>query len=167
MQCKFLAGCIGSVLSSSPLQYFSIDPMPATTTRITVETVVNAPVATAWKCWNEPAHITQWNHASDDWHSPRATVDLKEGGKFTARMEAKDGSVGFDFGGTYTKVVPHKAIEYVMGDGRAVSVTFEDQKGKTRIVETFDAESQNSVEMQRGGWQAILDNYKKYTEGQA
>jgi uncharacterized protein YndB with AHSA1/START domain len=136
-------------------------------TRVTIETVVKAPVETVWECWNKPEHITKWNTAQDDWHSPRAMVDLREGGTFTARMEAKDGSAGFDFGGTYTKVAPHERIEYVMGDGRAVSVTFAEQGGETRIVETFDAESENSVEMQRGGWQSILDNFKTYAESQA
>jgi uncharacterized protein YndB with AHSA1/START domain len=132
--------------------------------RITIESTVEAPIDKVWQYWNEPEHITQWNTASDDWHSPTATVDLREGGTFTARMEAKDGSVGFDFGGTYTAVVPHQKIAYEMSDGRKVSVIFEDQDGKTRIVETFDAETENSADMQRAGWQSILDNFKKYTE---
>jgi uncharacterized protein YndB with AHSA1/START domain len=106
----------------------------------------------------------QWNNASDDWHTPSATSDLKEGGKFTSRMEAKDGSFGFDFGGTFTKVVPQKNLEYVIGDGRKVSVKFEEQDGKILITETFEAEGQNPIEMQQQGWQAILDNFKKYTE---
>lgn len=134
------------------------------TTPITVETTVNAPVATVWKCWTEPEHITQWNAASDDWHSPSATNDLREGGTFTARMEAKDGSAGFDFGGTYTKVVDQKEIAYTMDDGRKVSVTFEDKGDQTHVIETFDAETQNSPELQRAGWQSILDNFKKHAE---
>lgn len=133
-------------------------------TSITVETIVNAPVSKAWEAWTKPEHITQWNHASVDWHSPRATVDLKEGGKMVARMEAKDGSTGFEFETTFTKVVPHKQLDSVMSDGRKIFVTFEDQGDTTRVVETFDAESTNPIEMQREGWQSILDNYKKYTE---
>ena len=134
---------------------------------ITVETSVHAPVEKAWHCWTDPGCITQWNAASDDWHSPSATNDLREGGKFTARMEAKDGSVGFDFGGTYTKVVENEQIDYTMDDGRTVSVSFDGHGDHTHIVETFDAESENSPEMQKQGWQAILDNYKKHAEGHA
>lgn len=138
-----------------------------TLTPITVETTVNAPIAKVWEYWTEPEHITQWNTASDDWHTPSATNDLREGGSFTARMEAKDGSFGFDFGGTYTKVTKHAQIDYTMGDSRKVSVTFEDQEGKTHITETFDPETQNSPEMQRQGWQAIMDNFKKHVESHA
>lgn len=133
-------------------------------TRITVETTVNAPIDTVWRCWTEPDHIMQWNAASDDWHTPSATNDLREGGEFVARMEAKDGSVGFDFGGTYTKVIDRRQIDYTMSDGRAVSITFDEQDGKTIVTETFDAESENPVEMQRDGWQSILDNFKQYVE---
>lgn len=135
-------------------------------TFITVEATVNAPIGLVWECWNEPRHITQWNFASPDWHSPTASVDLKEGGRFVARMEAKDGSFGFDFGGTYTAVDPKKLVEYTMDDGRTVSVRFEDNGGSVHIVETFEAEAQNSADMQRGGWQAILDNFRKYAESQ-
>ncbi len=131
---------------------------------ITVDVTVQAPVAKTWKYLTEPEHITQWNNASDDWHTPSATNDLREGGKFTCRMEAKDGSAGFDFGGTYSKVIPLKHIAYTMDDGRTVMVQFEDRGGETHITEAFDAESENPVEMQREGWQAILDNFKKYTE---
>ncbi len=139
---------------------------------ITVETTVNAPIETVWDCWTKPEHITKWNSASDDWHTPKATNDLREGGTFTSRMEAKDGSMGFDFGGTYTTVVEHKEIGYTMGDGRKVSVVFDSHpstgsgKAHTHITETFDAESENSPEKQRQGWQAILDNFKKYAEVQ-
>ena len=136
-----------------------------TTTPITVETTVDAPIETVWKCWTEPEHIMQWNSASDDWHTPSATNDLREGGMFTARMEAKDQSVGFDFGGTYTTVIEHKQIDYTMSDGRKVSITFDEHDGHTHVSETFDAESENSLEMQRSGWQAILDNFKKHVEG--
>ena len=136
----------------------------ANLTTITVETTVNAPVEKVWKYWNEPGHITKWAHASDDWHTTRAENDLKTGGKFLSRMEAKDGSFGFDFGGEYTNVEEHKTIEYTMGDGRKVKIDFTPQGNATKVVETFDAESTNPIEMQRGGWQAILDNFKKYTE---
>lgn len=132
--------------------------------KITVETIVEAPVQKAWDCWSEPACIMQWNAASDDWHTPKATNDLRTGGSFTARMEAKDGSAGFDFGGTYTKVSPLENIAYSMEDGRTVSVTFADLMGRTLVSETFDAETENPAEMQRQGWQAILDNFKKHVE---
>ena len=133
-------------------------------TKITVTADVTVPIQKVWDSWTKPEHITKWNHASDDWHSPRATNDLRKGGSFTARMEAKDGSMGFDFGGTYTDVVPMKRIAYTMGDGRNVSVQFEEKGNAVHITETFDAETQNSIEMQRGGWQAILNNFKKYVE---
>jgi len=132
--------------------------------QITVSTTVNAPVEKVWKCWTEPEHLMQWNSASDDWHTPSATNDLREGGTFTARMEAKDKSAGFDFGGTYSKVDPLKEITYTMSDGRKVQVLFHSKGAVTEVIETFDAESENSAEMQRAGWQSILDNFKKYTE---
>jgi len=131
---------------------------------ITIETTVRAPVEKTWRYFTEPAHITKWNAASDDWHSPRATNDLRVGGQFTCRMEAKDGSMGFDFAGTYDEVVPHKRIAYQMTDGRKVVVTFAQQGDRTKVTETFDPESQNPVDMQRDGWQSILDNFKKYAE---
>ena len=133
-------------------------------TKVTVETTVNAPVEKVWKSWSEPQHITKWCAASDDWHAPTAENDLRTGGTFSTRMEAKDGSFGFDFGGVYDNVKNNELIEYTMGDGRKVHVTFSSLGDKTKIVETFEAESTNPVEMQRGGWQAILDNFKKYTE---
>jgi uncharacterized protein YndB with AHSA1/START domain len=133
-------------------------------TKITVETTVDAPIETVWNCWTEPDCIMQWNSASDDWHTPSATNDLREGGEFTARMEAKDGSVGFDFGGTYTQVIDQRQIDYTMDDGRTVSITFDSHGGHTHITETFDAETENSVEMQQAGWQSILDNFKKHVE---
>lgn len=139
----------------------------ADTTPITIETTVDAPIEKVWECWTDPKHVTQWNHASDDWHSPTGTNDLREGGEFMFRMEAKDGSVGFDFGGTYTNVIEYKDIAYTMDDGRNVSVTFEEHDGHTHVTETFDAESENPPEVQREGWQSILDNFKKYTEAQA
>jgi uncharacterized protein YndB with AHSA1/START domain len=131
---------------------------------ITVETIVNAPVEKVWKYWNSPEHITKWCQASDDWHAPYAENDARTGGKFKTRMEAKDGSMGFDFEGVYSNVESNKTIEYAMADGRKVKITFGDQAGRTKVTETFDPESINPVEMQRGGWQAILDSFRKYTE---
>lgn len=133
---------------------------------ITVEATVDAPLETVWDCWTKPEHITHWNAASDDWHAPHATNDLREGGTFTCRMEAKDGSVGFDFGGTYSKVIEHEHIAYKMDDDRTVEITFAEKNGGTHVIETFQAETENSVEMQKEGWQAILDNFKRYTEAQ-
>ena len=133
-------------------------------TAITVETTVNAPVEKVWQIWTAPEHITQWNSASEDWHTPHATNDVRTGGKFTSRMEAKDGSMGFDFEGIYDEVIPQKTIAYTMEDGRKVKITFEPKGSETKVTETFDAEGINSDEMQRAGWQAILDNFKKYVE---
>jgi uncharacterized protein YndB with AHSA1/START domain len=131
---------------------------------ITVEATINAPVEKVWKLWTLPEHITKWNNASDDWHTPHAENDLRAGGKFLSRMEAKDGSMGFDFGGVYDEVKTNELIAYTLGDGRKVKVTFTKQGNATKVVTTFEAENENPVEMQRGGWQAILDNFKKYTE---
>ncbi len=133
-------------------------------TKITVEATVNALVEKVWKSWIEPDHIVKWNHASDDWHSPWAKADFREGGSFSARMEAKDGSMGFDFAGVYDVIRPNEYIEYTIGDGRKVKVNFKSDGKTTDVVESFEAESENSVELQKGGWQAILDNFKKYTE---
>ena len=132
--------------------------------RITIETTVNAPVEKVWKYWSEPEHITKWNYASDDWHTPFAENDLRAGGKFTSRMEAKNGSYGFDFGGVYDEVKLYELISYTLGDGRNVTIKFIGQEDKTKIIETFDAEATNSIELQQKGWQAILDNFKRYTE---
>ena len=137
----------------------------ATTQKVTIEATVNAPVEKVWNYWSAPEHITKSNQASPDWHSPRAENDLRTGGKFTTRMEAKDGSFGFDFGGVYDDVQTHKLIAYTMGDGRKVETTFTPQGNSTKIVSTFDAETQNPVDMQKAGWQAILDSFKSYTEG--
>lgn len=134
-------------------------------TKITVENTIQAPVEKVWKYWTQPEHIMNWSFASDDWHTPAAENDLREGGKFSSTMAAKDGSMSFDFGGVYTKVDEHKVIEYTLGDGRTVAITFSSEGDATKVVETFDAETQNSVEMQQAGWQAILNNFKKYTEG--
>ena len=133
---------------------------------ITVQATVNAPAEKVWTLWNEPAHITKWAAASDDWHTTRAENDIRTGGTFLSRMEAKDGSFGFDFGGTYDDVRPNEYIAYTMGDGRKVSVTFTPEGGSTNIVETFEPESENPREMQQGGWQAILDSFKQYAERQ-
>lgn len=131
---------------------------------ITVETVVNASLETVWNAWSAPEHITQWCHASDDWHAPYAENDLRTGGGFKTTMAAKDGSFSFDFGGTYSVVKPHELIEYGMGDGRQVSVRFRPEKEGVKVTEKFEAEDTNPPEMQQNGWQAILDNFKKYTE---
>jgi uncharacterized protein YndB with AHSA1/START domain len=131
---------------------------------ITVEATINAPVERVWSFWTLPEHITQWNNASDDWHTPSATNDLQVGGKFTCRMEAKDGSFGFDFWGIYDEVKTNELIAYTMGDGRKAKIIFTNVGNATKVVETFEAETENSVELQRGGWQAILNNFKKYTE---
>ena len=133
-------------------------------TVITVQHTVNAPVEKVWDAFTSPEHITKWNFASDEWHSPSAQNDLRTGGAFSYRMEAKDGSFGFDFGGIYDEVRDKEYIEYTMGDGRKVQVSFEPQGNGTKVIENFEAEGQNPIEMQRGGWQAILDNFKKYTE---
>ena len=133
--------------------------------KITVETLTNTTLDRAWDAWNNPADIQRWNTASDDWHTTRATVDLREGGRFVSRMEAKDGSEGFDFEGTYTRVVPRKLIEYRMGDGREARVEFDERADGVHVKVTFDAETENPPEFQRQGWQAILDNFGRYVEG--
>jgi len=133
-------------------------------TEITVEAIVSGSVEKIWQCWTEPEHIMQWCNASDDWHAPNATNDIREGGKFSTRMEVKDGSFGFDFGGVYTTVIPFEKIEYVLGDSRKVSIDFLKQENEIKIIETFEAENQNPLDMQKAGWQAILDNFKKHTE---
>jgi len=134
------------------------------TTLITVETVVNAPIDTVWKKWTNPDDIVKWNNASDDWHTTRAENDLKVGGKFLSRMEAKDGSTGFDFSGTYDTIKQNEIIEYTADDNRKVQVHFYDGDDKTTVIEVFEAENENPIEMQKSGWQSILNNFKKYTE---
>ena len=133
-------------------------------TAIMVETTIKAPIEKVWKYWTEPKHITQWYNASDDWHAPNAENDLRMGGKFKTAMAAKDGSAAFDFEGVYTNIREHALIEYTIGDGRKVKIAFSSQGDKTEVIETFETENINSEEMQRSGWQAILDNFKKYTE---
>ena len=136
----------------------------ANRTKITVANTVKAPVEKVWNLWTAPEHIKKWNSASEDWHTPFAENDLRVGGKFSARMEAKDGSFGFDFGGIYDEVIPNKRIAYTLGDDRKVIVNFTANGNETEVVETFDAEDENSVEVRKGGWQAILDSFKRYVE---
>lgn len=133
------------------------------TTRISVETVVHAPIADVWRAYTTPEDIMQWNAASDDWHTTQSSVDLREGGAFSSRMEAKDGSVGFDFAGTYTRIVPDRLIKYAFGD-RSAEVTFVPGADSVTDRVTFDAEMEHSVEQQRQGWQTILDNFTKHVE---
>ena len=131
--------------------------------KITVETVVKAPVAEVWRAYTTPEDIKQWNAASDDWHTTKASVDLREGGAFSSRMEAKDGSFGFDFAGTYTKIMPQKLIGYSFGD-RGATVEFLPGANGVTVRVTFDAETTHSVEQQQQGWQAILNNFGKHVE---
>lgn len=134
-----------------------------TTQKITVETTVAAPIEQVWRAWNTPEDIKQWNAASDDWHTTKSEVDLRVGGAFSSRMEAKDGSMGFDFAGTYTKVVEHKLIESAFGE-RTLVVEFIPSRDAVTVRETFDAETTHPVEQQRNGWQAILNSFKKHVE---
>jgi len=131
---------------------------------ITIETTIHAPIDKVWKCWTEPAHIMQWNNASDDWHTPYAENDPRTGGKFKSTMAARDGSMSFDFEGVYSNVQPQKLIEYGLADGRKVKIEFQSNKDGVKVIESFDPETENSIELQRGGWQAILDNFKKHVE---
>lgn len=132
--------------------------------KITVETTIEAPVAKVWQYWSTPEHITKWTFASSDWHAPYAENDLRKDGTFKTTMAAKDGSVSFDFEGVYADVDEHKYIAYDLADGRTVQITFDSDGKQTKVIETFDAENQNPIEMQSGGWQSILDNFKKYVE---
>ncbi|MDP2227445.1 MAG: SRPBCC family protein [Moraxellaceae bacterium] len=134
--------------------------------KISVETLVHAPIAQVWRAYTTPADIAQWNAASADWHTTAATVDLRAGGEFSSRMEAKDGSMGFDFAGTYTRVVTHELIEYEFG-GRLAQIVFADGANGVTVRVSFDAETTHSVEQQREGWQAILDNFKAHVERKA
>jgi len=142
-----------------------VETQMETNEKITVETTVQAPLEKVWKCWTEPDHIKIWNAASDDWHTPIAENDLRPGGKFLSRMEAKDGSFGFDFAGVYDEVNLHEVIAYSLGDGRKVTITFKGKDNETNVIETFDPDPSNPIEMQQQGWQAILDNFKKHVEG--
>ena len=138
----------------------------STLTRIKVAAVVNKPVAQVWNTWTDPKHIMQWCAASDDWHCPKATNDLRTGGAFSSTMAARDGSFSFDFEGVYDDVQLHKRIAYTMADGRTCEILFGEKDGGTLVTESFDAEAENSVEMQRAGWQAILDRFKAHAEAQ-
>ncbi len=131
--------------------------------KVTIETIVKAPINKVWSAWTSPEDIKQWNAASDDWHTTQAVVDLREGGAFSSRMEAKDGSFGFDFAGTYTKIVPNELLEFTFGD-RAAKVEFLNGENGVMVRETFDAETEHPIEMQRQGWQAILNNFAKHVE---
>jgi len=135
--------------------------------QITIGTTIDAPVERVWKAYTTPADITRWNFASDDWCCPSAEADLKVGGSYKARMEAKDGSFGFDFEGVYDEVDPNKAVTLAMSDGRKARTTFEPTDSGTKVTTVFDAEEQNSIEMQRDGWRAILNNFRTYVEGEA
>jgi uncharacterized protein YndB with AHSA1/START domain len=134
------------------------------TETITVEADIAAPIADVWRAWTTPADIKQWNAASADWHTTQSTIDLRVGGTFSSRMESKDGSMGFDFAGTYTKVIPHSLIESTFG-GRVLIVEFVPAADGITVRETFDAEPTQSIEQQRTGWQAILNNFKRHVEG--
>lgn len=137
---------------------------PSDQTTITVQILVEAPVNKVWENWTNPEHITQWNHASDDWHAPYAENDLRKDGQFKTTMAAKDGSLSFDFEGVYTEVENYTLLAYVIADGRKVQVRFDSEGSATRVTEIFDPENIHPIELQREGWQAILDNFKKYTE---
>ena len=132
--------------------------------QITITASIHATPEQVWQCWTLPEHITKWNQASDDWHTPYAENDLRVGGRFSSRMESKDGKFGFDFGGVYDVVEPPSRLDYTLGDGRVVHITMEPVDGGTHVIETFEAESENSLERQRQGWQAILDNFNRYVE---
>lgn len=134
---------------------------------ITIETLVNAPLQKVWDAWVTPQDICSWNFASDDWACPTAVIDLSVGGKFSYRMEARDGSMGFDFEGTFTQLQQHRLIEYEMTDNRKVSVEFQETPAGIRVVETFDAEDAHTAEQQRQGWQCILNNFKEYAESKS
>lgn len=134
------------------------------TNQLTVQTTVQAPISKVWQYWNEPSHITNWCSPSPDWHAPAADNDLRVGGKFSTTMAAKDGSFSFDFAGVYDDVKEHQLMAYTINDGRKVKITFSSEGGATTIVESFDPENINSLEMQQAGWQAIIDNFRSYTE---
>ncbi len=131
---------------------------------ITVQATINTPVSKVWECWNKPEHIVNWCFASDDWHAPRATNDLKVGSSYTTRMEAKDGSFGFDLTGIYDEIEVNRLIKYHLEDNRNVIVEFSEDNGTTSVVEHFDPENENPYDMQQMGWQMILNNFKKYVE---
>lgn len=135
--------------------------------KIKIEAIIKGDKEKIWRAWNDPEHIKDWAFASDDWEAPKAENDLRAGGRFLTRMAAKDGSAAFDFTGTYTKVIPYERIEYEIDDGRTVAIDFENNgQDSVKVTQEFEMESINTEEVQRGGWQAILDNFKKYFESQ-
>lgn len=134
------------------------------TTNITIDTTIDASIEQVWAMYNAPTHITNWNFASDDWHCPHASNDLREGGKYVARMEAKDGSYGFDFSATYDEIIPHQRLAYTLEDNRKVTITFSKIDNATKVETVFAAEPSQPIDMQKAGWQAILNNFKKYVE---
>lgn len=134
---------------------------------ISIEALVGAPLDKVWELYNKAEHVVHWNNASPDWHTPRAENDLRPGGRFNYRMESRDGKEGFDFAGEYIDVVPNEKVAYVMGDGRKAEVLFHPDELGTRVVVTFDPESENTREVQESGWRAILENFKSYAEGSA
>ena len=138
--------------------------MSTSSKSITVEATVKAPADKVWAYYTGPEHIMKWNNASDDWHTPKSEVDLRPGGKFSSIMAARDGSMSFDFWGIYDVVTENKHIAYTMGDGRKATIDFHPEGNETKVVVTFEMEDENSEELQRGGWQAILNNFKLYTE---
>lgn len=131
---------------------------------ITISTQIKGDIKRVWEYYTLPDHITQWNFADPSWHCPWATNDMRPGGKYVARMEARDGSFGFDFGAVYDQIDPEKSFSYTIGDGRSVTVRFNPNGALIEVVVSFEAEQQNPVDMQRGGWQSILNNFKKYAE---
>ena len=133
-------------------------------TAILIETTILAPVEVVWQFFTDPEHVVNWNNASPDWHTPEAKNDLVVGGKFSYTMSAKDGSFSFDFWGIYDVIIENQLLKYTLGDGRKVSIEFSSVADDTNIVETFEAESENPIDLQKAGWQAILDNFKKYVE---
>lgn len=138
---------------------------PAAVNPIVIETIVRRPLTEVWEKWTGASHIMQWNAASDDWHTPHAINELKEGGRICWRMEARDGSIGFDFEGTYEEVIPHQVLKYRIADGRLVEIYFEEHAEGTTVRESFEAEQIHSRELQQQGWQAILDRFRHYAEG--
>ena len=132
--------------------------------KITIEAVIDADIQKVWDYYNSPEHITKWNYASNDWHCPKAENDMKIGGVYLARMEAKDGSFGFDFKAIYDEIIPLAKVAYTLGDERKVVTTFVKQDDKTKVITFFDAEGVNLIDMQKAGWQSILNNFKRYTE---
>ncbi len=135
--------------------------------KITVETVVKSDIDSTWAAWNDPEDINNWNAASDDWHTTNSSIDLQPGGKFCYRMEARDGSMGFDFEGTYSNIIENKLIEYILNDGRHVSIEFKEVEDGVKVTETFEAEGGLEAELQRQGWQSILNNFARYVESKS